>query len=370
MFVPSLSSLLFIQNYLCWILIDTLLAKVVMKSVQRNGLLIAATLLTFVLIAALWQPMSAWFASPAPQPHYKLRIAINDNYAGAGLLYLAKANGYFPQQGLDVTFLPYASGSDALASVMKQRADLATCADIPVMFASLENEPVAIVATIFTASRANGIVARRDRSIAGISDLKNKNVGVTLKTDSHYVLSTMLARHQATLNDVHVVNLGPNDMLSALQKGEIDAISTWEPGLSTVAKALGSNAIVFRTEGRFLFDFNLVGDATWIDAHPDQTERLLRALLLAKHYADSHPQQARAIIVAAMKMDAAIFDTVGPNYHFVLELNQNLLSMLEDQARWAIQNRLTLQTAMPNFLQTIKMEPLMAINPDAVTIVR
>ena len=75
-------------------------------------------------------------------------------------------------------------------------------------------------------------------------------------------------------------------------------------------------------------------------------------------------------MVAAMKLDAGTFDAVGPDYHFALELNQNLLSTLEDQARWAIQNRLTTQTAMPNFLHIIKIDPLMAVNPDAVTIVR
>ena len=341
-----------------------------MKSVQRNRMLIAATLFTLMLIAVLWQPISIWLVSPAPYPKITLRIAINNNYPGSGLLYVAQANGYFVQLGLDVTFLPYSSGRDALAAVLQQRADLATCADIPLMFAALEGAPVAIVATIFTASQANGIVARRDRGIASIQDLKSKTIGVTLKTDGHYVLSTMLERHQATLSDVRIAPLRPEDALAALERGEVDAISTWEPGLSRAAKGLGDNAIVFRTEGRFVFDFNLAGDAHWIDAHPGHTQRLLQVLLLAKRYADAHPRQARAIIASAMKLAPDTFDAIGPDYHFVLELNQNLLSMLEDQSRWAIQNGLTQQTVVPNFLHNIKMEPLMAVNPDAVTIVR
>lgn len=341
-----------------------------MKSVQRNCFLLVATLLIFMLIAVLWQPIATWFSSPVPPPKIKLSIAINHHYLGSGLLYVAAKNGYFLQQGLDVALLPYSSGKDALAAALEQRADLATCANIPVMFAALKGLPVAIIATIFTASRANGIVARRDRGIAGITDLKHKTVGVTLKTDSHYVLSTMLERHQATLNDIHADSLEPNDMLAALQNGQVDAISTWEPGLSAAAKALGSNAIVLRAEGRFLFDFNLAGDANWINAHPDQIKRLLQALLAAQRYVDAHPQQARAIIVGAMKLDAGTFDAVGPDYNFVLELNQNLLSTLEDQARWAIQNEFTRQATMPNFLHIIKIDPLMAVNPDAVTIVR
>ena len=342
-----------------------------MKSVQRNRVLIAATFFTLVLIAALWRPVSAWLFSPAPPPTIKLSIALNNTYPGSGLLYLAQANGYFAQQGLDATFLPYTSGRDALAAALQKRADLATCADIPVMFAALEGAPVAIVATIFTASRANGIVARRDRGIASVTDLNNKTIGVTLKTDGHFVLSAMLARYQASLSDVRIEHLRPQDALAALVSGKVDAISTWEPILSRAAKALGDNAVLFRTEGRFVFDFNLAGDAGWIKSHPDQTRRLLRVLLQAKRYADEHPRQARSIIATAMKLEPGTFDAVGPNYHFVVELNQNLLGMLEDQARWAIQNGLTSQTAtMPNFLHFIDMDALTAVKPDAVTIVR
>ena len=69
-------------------------------------------------------------------------------------------------------------------------------------------------------------------------------------------------------------------------------------------------------------------------------------------------------------MDRASLDALGTNYQFVVQLDQNLLIMLEDQARWAIQNKLTEQTVIPNFLSVISMDALTAVSPDAVTIVR
>lgn len=340
-----------------------------MRSIRRNRLLMVAALPSIILLAVLWQPISVWLAPPVQPPKTKLRIAVVASYVGSGLLYLAKANGYFSQQGLDVVLIPNESGKDALIGVREQRADLATCGDIPVMFAALGNLPVAVIATIFTASRAHGIVARRDRGIATLHDLKNKTVGIIPNTDGLYVLSTMLARHQATLHDVHVDSFALKDMLPALQEGRVDAISIWEPSLTRIEKALGDDAIMFRSDGRFLFGFNLVGDANWIDAHPDLTKRLLQALLEARRYVDSHPKQARSLIVSAMKLNLDTFDIPGPDYNYVLELNQNLLSTLEDQSRWAIQGGLVPQTVVPNFLRVIRIAPLLAVAPDAVTVI-
>jgi NitT/TauT family transport system substrate-binding protein len=97
----------------------------------------------------------------------------------------------------------------------------------------------------------------------------------------------------------------------------------------------------------------------------------LRALLRSKRFADENPQAARAIIVAAMKEDPGVFDTIGSNYRFVVQLDQSLLIMLEDQARWAIEHKLTGgRTTMPNFFGMVAADALTAVNHDAVTIVR
>jgi NitT/TauT family transport system substrate-binding protein len=295
---------------------------------------------------------------------------VNSTYLGSGLLYVAAAKGYFAQEGLDVTLQPYTSGRDAIKAALEKRANLGTGADFAVMVAAMEGQPVSVVATIFTASRAYGIIARRDRGIATLPDLKDKAVGVTLRSDSHFVLSAMLARHRVSLNAVRIENLKPEEMVEALKTGKVDAVSTWEPWMTAARKALGENGVEFRTEGGFVFGFNLAGRADWIQANPNTIQRLLRAMLRAKRFADEKPQEVRAIVIEAMGIDPTIFDAVGPNYRFVVQLDQNLLLTLEDQARWAIQHKLTDRTAIPDVLRIIDMDALTAVKPEAVTIVR
>jgi GH25 family lysozyme M1 (1,4-beta-N-acetylmuramidase) len=53
---------------------------------------------------------------------------------------------------------------------------------------------------------------------------------------------------------------------------------------------------------------------------------------------------------------------------FILALNQSLLSVLEDEARWALAKKPTAQTTLPNFLDFIDAGPLQSVRADAVTI--
>jgi hypothetical protein len=55
--------------------------------------------------------------------------------------------------------------------------------------------------------------------------------------------------------------------------------------------------------------------------------------------------------------------------NFELFLDQGLLLVMEDQARWMIQNRLTEQTKVPNYLDYIDPGPLLKADPKAVRLV-
>lgn len=316
-----------------------------------------------------WQPILSRLRSEQ-SPSTTITVALSSNYPGSGLLYLAAAKGFYAQEGLNVNMQPYSSGRDALDAAIEKRADLGTAGDVPIMFAAMDGRPVAIVATIFTAAGAHGIVARRDRRISTPADLKNKVVGVTRRTDGDFVLSTTAARYRISLDELRIEPVKPEEMAEAIKTGKVDAVSTWEPWLTDAIRVLGENSVEFRSQGSVAFEFSLAGNADWVRANPDKVQRLLRALLRAKSFSDENPIEARAIIVKATNIDPSLFDVVGPRYRFVVQLNQSILILLEDMARWAIQNKLTDRTVAPNFLSIISMDALTAVKPDAVTIVR
>jgi NitT/TauT family transport system substrate-binding protein len=53
-----------------------------------------------------------------------------------------------------------------------------------------------------------------------------------------------------------------------------------------------------------------------------------------------------------------------------VSLDQTLLITLEDETRWAMKNKLTDKTAMPNFAEYIHVDSLMGVKPEAVKLKR
>lgn len=53
-----------------------------------------------------------------------------------------------------------------------------------------------------------------------------------------------------------------------------------------------------------------------------------------------------------------------------LTLSQSLLTLLEDRARWAIGNHLTEAAELPNFLDSFYLDAMLAVKPQAVSVVR
>ena len=341
-----------------------------MRYAHRTKIFLLAATVLFLLLGILAYPsIKAWYSPPAP-PKDKITIALSNTYPGSGLLYIAVAKGFYIQENLDVTLQPYTTGLDAMKAMLEKRADLGTTGDTPLMFAVMAGHPVAVVATIFTAGGAFGTVARRDQGIESISDLKSKRIGVTRGTDGDFILSTMLARSRISPDHVKLVPLPPEAMVEAVTAGKVDAVSSWEPWLTRAQKSLGEKGVEFRIDSGFVLNFSLAGDPEWIQSHPDKIQRLLRALLRAQKFADENWSEAQAIIVKSEQIDPATFDTAGTRYRFVVQLSQGLLILLEDMARWAIQNKLTDRTTVPNFLDVIDTTALTAVSPDTVTIVR
>jgi NitT/TauT family transport system substrate-binding protein len=53
-----------------------------------------------------------------------------------------------------------------------------------------------------------------------------------------------------------------------------------------------------------------------------------------------------------------------------VRLDQALLTLLEDEGRWAIQNRLVEAKKVPNYLNYLHLDGLGKINPNFVTVIR
>jgi NitT/TauT family transport system substrate-binding protein len=256
-----------------------------------------------------------------------------------------------------------------MQALLQNRADLATVADLPVMFAAMEGTPVRVVGTLFRTERDHGLVGRRDRGIESPASLQGKRVGVALGTSAHFTLDVFLNWQRLTANDITTVNYKPEALAEALLRGEVDAVAAWEPALSAIRAQLGDNAASFSGEDVYESIYNLVGMRQYVLSRPDTVRRLLRALVQGSRYCRENPERMQPLLAATSRLSRDSVLQAWPSYHFELELEQGLLLALEDRARWAIRNQMAGGAQMPNFLEFIYLDGLSAVQPSAVTII-
>lgn len=298
-----------------------------------------------------------------------LTLAVDNRYVGSSLALIAQAKGYFTDAGLKVTLKPAPTGKAALESTLKGEADLATVAEIPVMFAAIDGRAASIIATIFRSEKDHGIVARKDRGIAKPASLKGKRIGVTLGTSAHFALDSLLVQQKLSINDTELRDLKPEELITALSRGDIDAAATWLPHLETLQTRLGDNGITFYAEGIYEITFNIAGTRDYIAGHPQTIKKFLRALVRAEQFCKEESEAARKLVAENSQMTTARLLALWPDYRFTVALDQSLLLTLEDEARWAIKSRLTKRTQMPNYLEHVYLDGLAAVKPGAVTII-
>lgn len=322
-----------------------------------------------VLAAALLAAAYAWRAASRPAGPVEQVTIANTAYAGTCPVLAAQHLGHFEDEGLRVTIRSYTTGKAALGAMLKGEADLATSAELPIVFAATRGEPVTVIATMLVAEKDYGIVARRDRGIAAPAALKGRKIGVTVNTSAHFVLDAFLNRQKLSAGDVEVRDFKPEELAGAMAQGEIDAASTWEPYLSGLREQLGDNGASFSVADVYDSLYNVSGTRDYVLKHPEAVRKVLRALIRGSRYCKESPEAASAIVAAGIEADAARLRALWPSYRFGVSLDQSLLLALEDQTRWAMKNRLTDAARMPNYLNHVYVDGLEAVAPAAVTMI-
>ncbi len=81
---------------------------------------------------------------------------------------------------------------------------------------------------------AEALVVRNGSGIVSPQDLKGKKLGVPFVSTTHF--HTMFAMEQFGIspNDVRILNMQPNAIAAAWQRGDIDAAFIWDPALGRI----------------------------------------------------------------------------------------------------------------------------------------
>lgn len=287
----------------------------------------------------------------------------------SALAYIARDEGIFEANGLDVEFTEYESAQLSLNALLAGDVDAALCADTPIAIEAVQCCPVRIVCTVATDANDLKVVARRDAGIVTPDDIRGKRVGTRSGTAAHFFLHGFLIKHGMADTDVDMRFASFEDVTAALIAGDLDAVALRQPFIAELQAALGDRFVLFEEEGLYEKTMNLCvrpGDPP--DA--EVRRRLVAAFIEAEERAvgdttnHMREQVADAIDVTEGDLCTCLFSADA------ITLRQSLILTLEDQARWAVQSGVARSGAMPDFLEMLETETLESIDAERVTVIR
>jgi len=333
---------------------------------RRYGALIGIALIAGGIIAGA----AIWLAMDDDTSQYNTASLTLGVYAGdtSSLVYVAREQAFFKERGLNVTLKEYDSGKAAFDGLLADDVDMATAAEFVFVSNSFTHHSLSVMGSIAATDEMNKLVARRDHGIAAPSDLAGKTIGITKKSAAEFYLGTFLLFHNLSLNDVTVVDLTPGQIVENISNGGIDAALTWEPNVYRIQQQLGSDVVTWPGQSGQEFYFVLASHDAWIANNTGVAERLLASLVDAERYIDAHDKEARRYILDYFNYTSAYLDVVWPIQQFRVTLPQALLLAMEQEAGWLIEEDLTAATVVPNYYGDIYQQGLLAVQPDAVTI--
>ncbi len=320
-----------------------------------------------VVVSTIGAIVGGASCSRAPEP---VTVAWSP-FESTALVWIAEDQGYFARNGLNLTLRKYDTGAASLDGMLAGEADIAVgTTEFPLVRRAFQKERFRIIGTI-DKSQFVYLVGRKDRGIERISDLKGKKVGTTLGTIAEFHLGRLLELNGMTMQDIDLVDVKtPEEWVSAVADGDIDAIATAQPYAGLARERLGANAFFWPAQSNQP-QYGLASAAVdWITRRPDVVRNFLKSLAQAEDYALRNPANAKTIVQTRLNLDAGYMETAWAQNQYSVSLDQSLVLAMEDEARWMIRNKLTTESDVPDFLSYIHEDALKAVKPAAVNIIR
>jgi NitT/TauT family transport system substrate-binding protein len=234
-----------------------------------------------------------------PVMHVKIALAetvtiAHSTWVGYGPLYIARDEGIFKKNGVDVDLILMEDPKERFPAMMADRIQMiASTVDTALLYMKKPTDFQYVVA-IDDSDGGDGIVAKKD--ITSIADLKGKKVAVDDGSVSDFYLNVLLGKAGLKESELQTVNMTAADAGSAFVAGRVDAAVTWQPWLSRGEATDFGHLLTDSSKTPGLITDVLIAKTDWVKAHQKEVAAIVKSWYEAVAFYEQHPDKAIPIM--------------------------------------------------------------------------
>lgn len=203
---------------------------------------------------------------------------------------IEKATGY------KINWQKFDSGAKVITAMASGDVDIALAGSSPIAAGVSRGLPIKLFWIGENINDAEALVVRDGSNIKEVKDLVGKKVGVPFVSTTHFHMLFALEHYNVDASKVQLLNMQPNAIAAAWERGDIDAAFVWDPALGRIKKS----GKVLLTSG----DLSKLGKATF------------DGMIVKNEFAENNPKFMCQFVSTVAKADAAYRekpDSFGPD---------------------------------------------------------
>ena len=228
------------------------------------------------VVAAAFAALSV-FAAGAQAQQKEVTIAYQQI---AGPLIVAISSGAVEKAtGYKVNWRQFESGAKVSTAMASGDVQVGVIGSSPLAAAVSRGVELQLFWILDDINEAEALVVRNGANIAKPADLKGKKLGVPFVSTTHFHTMFALEVWGIKPSEVELLNMQPNQIAAAWERGDIDAAYVWDPALARI-KQSGKVMITsgeLSKKGKATFD-GVAVNKKWGEANADFMARLVKVM--------------------------------------------------------------------------------------------
>lgn len=251
-------------------------------------------------------------------------------------LYWADEQGFFEDEGLDVTIEAVQGGPAGVQQVVSGELDFTNSTPFGTAMAVDSGLPIrSVVLTSSLADNGIGVFVPKSSPIKDLEDLDGKSIGINTTKNMGDITFNNLAESEGADASPKWVEVPFPEMISGIKAKSIDAGYMPEPFMSA-ARDAGMRQVVDNTEGpnKGLAGSTYVSSQKFLDANPDTAAAFARAMYKAGGDMEEKEDELREWLPSIAQLDEEVAKELPlPTYHAEMddEGYEKAVDILKDQ---------------------------------------